>query len=162
MSSQKFKLLEIINGVTFYVLRDWLKNNELWAVVSTSAVPLHMRTFFKTNIPFLGHQQCHTESWLLESKLRGTYKGATYEDTLRTWWPRILLQTFESVRTSQQNYMELKKTVTKTNAIAKNAENTYFCNSSFLSFLYISLNINPFFNRILALFPFSRLGLLLQ
>ena len=40
-------LLKIIYGVTFYVLRDWLKNNQSRAAISTSAVTPHVRGFFK-------------------------------------------------------------------------------------------------------------------
>ena len=49
-----------------------------------------------------------------------------------------------------------ERIVTKTNAIAKSAENTSFCNySSFLLSLSISLIINPFFSTELLFCSFS-------
>ena len=123
---------------------------------NTSAVPPHVHAYFKlTSLFFLLWYQWLT--WNLDC-----CRKATYEDTLHTWELRILLlQVFEYVRTSQDQPPKLhERTVTKTNAITKSAENTSFCNySSFLLFLYISQNINLFFNQIVALFLLSHLVL---
>ena len=51
---------------------------------------------FQTNIPFL-------------IDVNKVYTKVIDWETLRTWGPKILLQAFESVRTSHQYYIEIKQ-----------------------------------------------------
>ena len=138
--------------------RDWLKNNQSLTTISTSAVPLHVRAFFKlTSFFSLWCQRCYTESWLLTKQATASSKVHTRtvipRETLRTWGSKILLWICAD---QPPKLHETERTVTNTNAIAKSAENTSFCNSfSFLPFLYLSLNKNSFFNRIVVLFLFA-------
>ena len=79
-----WKVLEINYRVTFYVPRDWLKNNRSQAAISTSAILPHMRASFKlTSLFLLWHQRCNMESWLLlkqaMSPCGGTYEGLPNE-----------------------------------------------------------------------------------
>ena len=102
-----FVLVEnIIYGVTFYVPRDWQKNNQSRATISTSAVPLHVCAFFKL-IPFFPFDTNditrNLDCWQNRQRVHvahyHTRKVIPWE-TLRTWGPKILfLQIFESVRT---------------------------------------------------------------
>ena len=48
------KVFEIIYEITFYAPLDWLKNNQSWAAISTSAIPPHVHAFFKLTdlLPF--------------------------------------------------------------------------------------------------------------
>ena len=62
-------------------------------------------TFF-----FLLHQRYNTESWLLTKQAT----ASSEVHTLRTWKAKILLlHAFKSIRTSHQNYMELKELLPK-------------------------------------------------
>ena len=136
--------------------RDWLKNKQSRVAISTSAVPPHVRAYFKlTSLLALWRQWCNTESWLL-TKQATIPCGATYEDTLRTWGPKILLlQTLWICKDQPPKLHGTKRTVTMTNAIAKSAGNTSFCNSpSFLLFIYF-FKYKPFFSIELLPCPFS-------
>ena len=122
-------LLEIIYGVTFYMPRDWLKNNQSRAAISTFAIPPHVHTLFKLTSLYPFHATNVTRNldcWRIRPPVT-TACGALYTrtviqwETLRTRGPEILLfQAFEFVQTGHQNYRKLKtpppkkKTVTKT------------------------------------------------
>ena len=74
--------------------------------------------------------------------------------TLRTWGLRILLlQAFESVWTSHQNYRELKELLLRRILLLRSAENTSFCNSS--SFSLSFSEYKPFFSTELLFCSFS-------
>ena len=67
-----FIAVELFMEVTFYLLCDWLKNNQSRVVISTSTVPPHMRASFELTFLFLlWHQRCNTKSWLLPKQATG-------------------------------------------------------------------------------------------
>ena len=152
--------LEIIYGVTFYVLLDWLKNNQSRDAISTSAVPLHVHVFFKlTSLFAFWHQRCNTESWLLTkqatSPCGGTYKeGHPMRDSAHVGTQNSPFSSLWICTDQPPKLHGTERTVTKTNAIVKSAENSSFCNSS--SFLFISFSkYKPFFSTKLLSCSFS-------
>ena len=137
----------------FYVLRDWLKNNQSQAAIITSAVPPHVHMFFKlTSFFSLWRQRCNMEFWLLTKQATSSEvhtRTVIPWETLRTWGPRILLlQAFESVRTSHQNYMELKEQLPRRMLLLSLQKTPLF--AIFLLSLSISLNINLFSTKLLS------------
>ena len=129
--------MEIIYRVTFYVYRACLKNNQSRAAISASAVPPHVRAFFK--LKDTNDVTRNLDCW--RNRLRVSMWRTTYEDghSMRDS-THVGNQNSPSsslwICTDQPPKLHVtEKTVTKTNAIVKSAENISFCNSS--SFLYL-------------------------
>ena len=109
--------------------------------ISMSVIPLHVCVFFKLT-PFFSfwHQRCNTESWLLTKQAMSPC-GAIYEES-HPMRDSIHIGTQNSpssslwICTDQPPKLYVtERTVTKTKAIVKSAENTSFYNYS--SFLYL-------------------------
>ena len=108
--------------------------------------------FTLTSLFYFGCQRCNTESWLLTKQVTASSKV----HTLCTWGHKILLlQAFESVQTSHQNYMELKELLPRWMLWLSLRKTPLFAIILLFFFRYLSLNINPFFNWIVVLFLFS-------
>ena len=91
-------LLEIIHGVTFTCPVIG------WKTINHGSLSAHLPYHHMCTLTFLFYQRCNMESWLLKKQAT----ASSEVQTLRTWGPRILLlQAFESVRTSHENYIEL-------------------------------------------------------
>ena len=149
--------------------RDWLKNNQSLAAISTSAVPQHVRAFFKLTSLFpFWCQRFNTESWLLTKQAKSpcctTYQeGYLMRDSTHMGTQNSSSSSLWIYTDQPPKLHRTERTVTKPNAIFKSAENTSFCNySSFLLSLSLSLNVNPFSQPNCCLVPFLLSRLMLQ
>ena len=112
----------------------------------------HARVF-QTNIPFcpLTPTMYHR---ILTAVKTGSESMWRYIQgySMHMWTQNSLTSSLWICKDQPPKLHGTERTVTKTNVIAKSAENTSFCNSSsFLLSLNLSLNINPFFSQIVAL-----------